>query len=132
MVAAFIKARWTPLNPNQKQLMWFTAPLSADPTNDDDIITYAECENNTVHISIDIQDNNTGITTPALPGRDFAAFRLLVSLGTLATQYAHATRDRDLNAGKLNRISRALNFLKLRKPTLAASTCTALCKKPSD
>jgi hypothetical protein len=121
-----------PTQPNQKQLRWFTTPLSADPTNVDDIITYAECENNTVHISIDIQDNNTGIPTPTLPGRDFAASRLLVALGTLATQYAHATRDRDLNADKLNRISRALNFPELRKPTLAAFACTALCKNPSD
>jgi hypothetical protein len=68
MVAAFIKTRWTLLNPNQKQLRWFTTPLSEDPTNADDSTTYADCETNTVHISIDIQDNNTGITTPALPG----------------------------------------------------------------
>jgi hypothetical protein len=66
MAAAFIKARWTPLNPDQTQLKWFTAPLSDDPINADDIITYADCETNTVHISIDIQDNNSGITTPAL------------------------------------------------------------------
>jgi hypothetical protein len=132
MVAAFIKTRWTPLNPNQKHLRWFTAPLSDDPTNADDITTYADCETNTVHISIDTQDNNSGITTPALPGRDFSASRLLIALGTLATQYAHATRDRDLNAYKLDRISHALNFSELRKSSLPASSCTALCKNPSD
>ena len=110
MVAAFIKARWTPINPNQKQLKWFTAPLSDDPTNADDIPIYADCETNTEKITIDIFDNHSGITTPALPGRDFAASRLLIVLGTLATQYAHATRGRDFNADRLDRISRALNF----------------------
>jgi len=54
MVAAFIKAKWTPLNSNHKHLRWLTDPLSADPTSADDIITYAECETNTVHISINI------------------------------------------------------------------------------
>ncbi len=132
MVAAFVKARWTPLNPNQKQLRWFAAPLSADPTNADDFIIYAECETNTVHISIDIEDNNSGITTSALPGQDFTAFRLLIVLGLLATQYAHATRDRYPNADRPDPISRAINFPELRKPSLAASTCKALCKNPLD
>ena len=91
-VATFIKARWTPLNANQKQLRRCTAPLSSDPTSTDDINTYAECETNTVHISIDVQDNNSITTTPTLPERDFTTSSLLVVLGTLASQYAHATR----------------------------------------
>jgi hypothetical protein len=41
MVATFIKAQWTPLNPNQRQLKWFIAPISSDPTSADDITTYA-------------------------------------------------------------------------------------------
>jgi hypothetical protein len=132
MVAAFIKARWTPLNSNERYLKWFTAPLFDDPINADGITTYADCETNTIHISIDIQDNNSGIVTPVLPGRDVAASKLLIALGTLSTQYAHATRDKDLNADNLDRISRALNFPELRKPTLAAFTYTALCKNPTD
>jgi hypothetical protein len=50
MVTASINARWTSLNFNQKKLKRFTTPLSADPTSIDDIITYSECETNTVHI----------------------------------------------------------------------------------
>jgi len=110
VVAAFIKARWTFLNSNQKQLRWCTAPLSSDPISTDIIITYSKCETITVSISIDIQDNNSGITTPALPGRDFAASRRIVVLGTLATQSAHVTLARDLNADRLDRISRAISF----------------------
>ncbi len=57
-VTNFIKSRWTPINPSEKQLRWFTAPLLANPISTDEIITYAECEINTVHILIDIQDND--------------------------------------------------------------------------
>jgi hypothetical protein len=82
----------------------FTTPLSSDHTNTDDITTYGECEANAVRIYIDIQDNNSGTSTPALPGRDFATSKLLIVLGTLATQYAHATHTRDLNANLLDRM----------------------------
>ncbi len=52
---------------------------------------------------------------PALPGRDFTISILLIVLGKLATQYAHATRAKDINEDKADYISRAINFLELIK-----------------
>jgi hypothetical protein len=132
IVATFIKSRWTPLQTSQKQLRWFTSPLSADPTSTDDISTYADLETNSVHISIDIQDNNTGFISPALQGQTFPAAKALLILGTLATQYAHATSERDLNSNKLDRVARALSFPEIRKPSTTSSTITAFCKNASD
>jgi hypothetical protein len=77
--------------------------------------TYADLETNSVHISIDIQENDTGCISPALQGKTFPAAKALLTLGTLATQYAHATRERDLNANMLDRVARALNFPEIRK-----------------
>jgi hypothetical protein len=85
MVAAFIKSRWTPLQPSQKQLRWFTSPLAADPTSTDDISTYADLETNSVHITIDIQENDAGFVSPALQGKTFPSAKALLTLGKLAT-----------------------------------------------
>jgi len=132
MVATFIKNRWTPLQSSQKQLRWFTSPLASDPTSTDDISTYADLETNSVHITIDIQENDTGFVSPALQGKTFSSAKALLTLGTLATQYAHATRERDLNAIRLDRVARAFNFPEIRKTTVASPTLTAVCKNASD
>ncbi len=58
---------------------------------------------------------------------DFIPARALIVLGTVATQYAHVTRFRDPNAETLDRISRALSFIDLRKPAKIA-----LRSSPSD
>jgi hypothetical protein len=115
MVAAFIKRRWTPLQSSQKQLRWFTSTLTADPTSTNDISTYADLETNSVHVNIDIQKNDTGFVSPTLQGKTFPDAKALLTLGTLATQYAHATRERDINAIRLDRVARALNFPEIRK-----------------
>jgi len=47
-------------------------------------------------------------------------------------QYAHATRFRDPNPLAIYRISRALSFIDLRKPSKDAPTCIALCSSPSN
>ena len=62
-IADFVKSRWTPTITSNKQLRWFTAPLDANPITTDDIITYGECETNTIYLSIELQGNDTGLTT---------------------------------------------------------------------
>jgi hypothetical protein len=63
---------------------------------------------------------------------EFVPAIALIVLGTIAMQYAHATRLRDPNPLAMDRISRALSFIDLRKPSKAAPTCIALCNSPSD
>ncbi len=65
-IADFVKSKWTPTTANNKQLRWFTSPLDANPTTTDDIITYGECETNTIYLSIELHDNDTGLTTCVL------------------------------------------------------------------
>jgi hypothetical protein len=70
-LAEIVKARWTPISTNAKQLRWFTAPLDANPTSIDGIVTYGECETNTIYIAVEIQDNDSSLTTSVLQGIDF-------------------------------------------------------------
>jgi hypothetical protein len=51
-MAEFVKARWIPISTNAKQLRWFTAPIDANPTSIDGIITLGECEINTIYITV--------------------------------------------------------------------------------
>ena len=104
-IADFVKSRWTPTTTSNKQLRWFTAPLDANPNTTDDIITYGECETNTIYLSIELQDNDTGLTTSVLQGMEFVPARALIVLGTISMQYAHATRFRDPNPPAIDRIS---------------------------
>jgi hypothetical protein len=97
-IATLIKGRWQPSSDSAKQLRFFTVPLSAENITADDLTSYSDCEANTVHIAIDIQDNDSGITTAALPGKTSAETRRLLTLATCATQFAHATRNRDPDA----------------------------------
>ena len=53
-IADFVKSRWTMATTSSKQLRGFTAPLDANPITTDDIITYGECETNTVYLSIEL------------------------------------------------------------------------------
>jgi len=96
-VAEFIKSRWTFSSTNPKKLQWFATPLDANPSYIDHIITYGECETNTIYISVETQDNDSGLTSSVLQDMDFISARALIILGTAATRYTHATRFNDLD-----------------------------------
>jgi hypothetical protein len=60
-------------------------PLSAEDLTPDDLTNYSECEANTVHMSIDLQDNDSGFTTVALTGKTSDETRRLITLTTCDT-----------------------------------------------
>ena len=63
---------------------------------------------------------------------EFVPAIALIVFGTIAMQYAHATRFRDPDPLAIDRISRALSFNDLRKPSNATPTCIGFCSSPSD
>jgi hypothetical protein len=65
-IATAIKRKWRPNTENPKQLRFFTVPLSARNMTSDNLTSYNDCEANTVFISFDIQDSDSGITFSAL------------------------------------------------------------------
>jgi hypothetical protein len=131
-IATAVKRRWQPNTDNPKQLRFFTVPLSEENITADDLTSYNDCEANTVFMTFDIQDNDSGIISSALTGKTTAATRRLLTLATCAVQFTYATRNRDPDAHRLNELSRALNFPEIRKISTAAPTFLALCSTPSD
>jgi len=112
----------------------FKAPRDANPTSIDGIITYGECETNTIYIAVEVEDNDSSLTTSVLQGLDFISARALIVLGTAIMQYAHVTRYRDPNVDALDNIFIALIFIELRKPaktTPPASLSTVHIQTPS-
>ena len=108
-IATAIKRRWQPNTDNPKQLRFFRVPLSAENITSDDLTSYNDCEANTVFMSFDIQDNDSGITSSALTGKTTTETRRLLTLATCAVQFTYATRNRDPDAHRLNELSHALN-----------------------
>jgi len=106
--------------------------MSTEDPSADEVTPYNDCEANTVHISIDVHDNDSGYTTPAVKGKNMQATRSLITLATCAIQFAHATRNRDPNPDRLNCLSRAINFSEIRKLSGSSTNCMALCTSPSD
>jgi hypothetical protein len=131
-IATLIENRWQPNTDNPKQLRFFKVPLSDGIITADDLTIYTNCEANTAYISIDIQDNDSGFITSALPGTTSDENRRLITLPTCATQFTHTTKKRDPDADKLDRFSHAFNFPQLRKRTTTAMTCTTICSTPLD
>ena len=76
----------------------------------DDLTSYSDREANTVYMSIDIHDNDSGFTTTALPGKTSDETRQLIAMATCATQFTHATRNRDSDVDRLDIFSHAFNF----------------------
>jgi hypothetical protein len=131
-IATSIKHRWQPNYANPKQLRFFTVPLSAENITSDDLTSYSECEANTVFISFDIQDNDSGITSSALTGKTTTETRRLLTIATCAVQFTYATRHRDPDVLRLTELSHALNFPEIRKISTTSPTFIALCSTPSD
>jgi hypothetical protein len=92
-------------------------PLHRENREAEKVTPYSDCEGNTIYITIDVQDNDSGYTTPAFTGKNTDDSRALIILATCATQFAHTTRNKDPNPDRLDRLSHALNFAELRKPS---------------
>jgi len=107
-------------------------PLGAGNLIADYLSIYIDCEAITVYISIDMQDNDSEITTAALPGKISAETRRPITMATCATQFTHVTGNIDPYANKLNDFSHAFNFPEIRKTAIVSPTCTNTCSTPSD
>jgi hypothetical protein len=105
-------------------------PLTAENATADNLTSYSDCEANTVYIAIDTQNNDSGITTTAVPGKTSAETRRLITMATCAIQFTHAARNRDPDANILNELSHAFDFPEIRKTSIASPTCTAICITP--
>ena len=89
--------------------------MSTEDPSADEVTPYSGCEAKTVHISIDVHDNDSGYTNPARTGENLLATQSLITLATCAIQFAHATLNKGPNPGRLKCLSRAMNFAKMRK-----------------
>jgi hypothetical protein len=83
-------------------------------------------------MSLDIQDNVSGIISSALTGKTTTVTRRLLTLATCAVQFTYATRSRDPDAHRLNELSHALNFPEIRKISTTSPTFLALWSTPYD
>jgi hypothetical protein len=84
-IATLVKIIRQPNTDTPKYLRFFIVPSNKENITADDPTRYNDCEANTIHITIDIQDNGYGFTTTALPGETSVETRLLITLATCAT-----------------------------------------------
>jgi hypothetical protein len=80
-IATFVKKRWTGRG---KQLRWFTPPMSTEDHSADEVTPYSECEDDIVHISIDVKNNDSCYITPALTWKNMQDTRSLITVATCA------------------------------------------------
>ena len=69
VIANLLKGRWKLSPENLEQLSLFRVPINAEHINASNVTNYSDCEANTLHNTIDIQDNEFGFTTTSLQGK---------------------------------------------------------------